>query len=127
MLLALVQGLAGLLRGFNWIQVGVDVFRQGILLFPLIGGVDIMHGFFVGVVASLYVLFVLGALLRRHWALWSCFIAVAINLLLALSALVQGMASPTEFIAWSVIPAILIFYFFSQTGRDALTTLKESA
>ena len=125
MLLALVQGLAGLLRGFNWIQVGVDVFGRGILLWPLVGGVEIMHGFFVGVVASLYVLFVLGALLRRRWALWSCFIAVALNLLLTLSALVQG-ASLTEFIAWSVIPAILIFYLFSQMGRDALTSLKES-
>jgi hypothetical protein len=119
MLLALVQGLAGLLRGFNWIQVGVDLFGRGILLLPLVGGMAIMRGFFVGVVASLYVLFVLGALLRSRWAWWSCFIAVAVNLLLALSALVQG-ASLTEFIAWSVIPAILIFYLFSQMGRDAL-------
>jgi hypothetical protein len=119
MLLALVQGLAGLLRGFNWIQVGVDLFGQGILLLPLVGGMAIMRGLFVWVVASLYVLFVLGALLRRRWALWSCFIAVAVNLLLALSVLVQG-APLTEFIAWSVIPAILIYYLFSQIGRDSL-------
>ena len=119
MLLALVQGLAGLLRGFNWIQIGVDLFGKGILLWPLVGGVAIMHGFFVGVVALLYVFFVLGALQGSRWAWWSCLIAAAVNLLLTLSALVQG-APLTEFIAWSVIPAILIFYLFSQMGRDAL-------
>ena len=119
MLLALVQGLAGLLRGFNWIQVGVDLFGKGILLLPLLGGMVIMRGLFVWVVASLYVLFVFGALRRSRWAWWSCLIVVAVNLLLTLSALVQG-APLTEFIAWSVIPAILIYYFFSQIGRDAL-------
>ena len=119
MLLALVQGLAGLLRGFNWIQVGVDLFGKGILLLPLLGGMVIMRGLFVWVVASLYVLFVFGALRRSRWAWWSCLIAAAVNLLLALSALVQG-APLTEFIAWSVIPAILMYYLFSQIGRDAL-------
>ena len=119
MLLALVQGLAGLLRGFNWIQIGVDLFGKGILLLPLIGTLAMMHGLFIWGVALLYVSFVLGALLGSRWAWWSCLIAVAVNLFLALSALVQG-ASLTELIAWSVIPAILIFYLFSQMGRDAL-------
>ena len=119
MLLALVQGLAGLLRGFNWIQVGVDLFGKGILLLPLLGGMAMMRGLFVWGVVLLYVLFILGALLGSRWAWWSCFIAVTVNLLLTLSALVQG-ASLTEFIAWSVIPAILMYYLFSQIGRDAL-------
>jgi hypothetical protein len=119
MLLALVQGLAGLFRGFNWIQVGVDLFGQGVLLLPLVGTMAIMRGLFIWIVALLYVSFVLGALLRSSWAWWSCLIAVVVNLLLALSALVQG-ASLTEVMAWSVIPAILIFYLFSQMGRDAL-------
>ena len=119
MLLALVQGLAGLLRGFNWIQIGVDLFGKGILLLPLVGTFSIMHGLFLWGVALLYAFFVLGALLGSRWAWWSCLIAVAVNLFLALSAFVQG-ASLTELIAWSVIPAILIFYLFSQMGRDAL-------
>jgi hypothetical protein len=119
MLLALVQGLAGLFRGFNWIQFGVDLFSQGILLMPLIGTVAIMRGVFIWVVVLSYVLFVLGALLRSSWAWWACLIAVVVNLLLTLSALVQG-ASLTEVMAWSVIPTILIFYLFSQMGRDAL-------
>jgi len=119
MLLALVQGLAGLFRGFNWIQIGVDLFGRGILLLPLVGTFSIMHGLFIWGVALLYVSFVLGALQGSRWASWSCLIAAVVNLLLALSALVQG-ASLTELIAWSVIPAILIFYLFSQMGRDAL-------
>jgi hypothetical protein len=119
MLLALVQGLAGLLRGFNWIQIGVDLFGKGILLLPLVGTFSIMHGLFIWGVALLYVSFVLGALLGSRWAWWSCLIAAAVNLFLALSAFVQG-ASLTELIAWSVIPAILLFYLFSQMGRDAL-------
>ena len=119
MLLALVQGLAGLLRGFNWVQIGVDLFGKGILLLPLVGTFSIMHGLFIWGVALLYVFFVLGALQGSRWAWWSCLIAAAVNLLLALSALVQG-APLTEFIAWSVIPAILIYYLFSQIGRDAL-------
>ena len=119
MLMALAQGLAGLLRGFNWIQIGVDLFGKGILLLPLIGTLAMMHGLFIWVVALLYVSFILGALLGSRWAWWSCLIAVAVNLFLALSAFVQG-ASLTELIAWSVIPAILIFYLFSQMGRDAL-------
>ena len=119
MLLALVQGLAGLLRGFNWIQIGVDLFGKGILLLPLVGTFSIMHGLFIWGVALLYVSFVLGALLGGRWAWWSCLIAAVVNLLLALSAFVQG-ASLTELFAWSVIPAILLFYLFSQMGRDAL-------
>ena len=55
MLLALVQGLAGLLRGFNWIQIGVDLFGKGILLLPLIGTLAMMHGLFIWGVALLII------------------------------------------------------------------------
>jgi hypothetical protein len=44
---------------------------------------------------------------------------VIINLLLMLGAVAQG-ALVVQAIAWSVIPVILIFYIFSQTGRNAL-------
>ncbi|HTN71010.1 MAG TPA: hypothetical protein VMO00_07950 [Methylomirabilota bacterium] len=119
LLLALMQGGAGLLRAYNWVQIGVDLLGQGILLLPFLGVLAVMRGLFVSVVAVLYVLFVLGALLGRSWAWWSCLMAVVINLLLFLFALARG-APVTEVIAWSVIPAILILYLFSQMGRDAL-------
>jgi hypothetical protein len=119
LLLALVQGIAGLLRAFNWVQIGVDLFGQGLLLLPMVGAMAVMRGLFISVVALLYVLFVIGGLLGRSWAWWFCLTAVIVNLLLVLSALVQG-APVAEGIVWSVIPVTLLFYLFSQMGRDAL-------
>src|SRR5574341_1142818 len=117
--LALVQGIAGLLRAFNWVQIGVDLFGQGILLLPFMAAMAVMRGMFVSAVALLYVLFVVGALLGKSWAKWFCLTAVIINLLLVFSGLVQG-APLLNIIAWSVIPVILLFYLFSQSGRASL-------
>ena len=119
LLLALVQGVAGLLRAFNWVQIGVDLFGQGLLLLPFVGALAVMRGLVISVVALLYVLFVIGALLGSHWAWWVCLTAVVINLLLVLNGLIQG-AAVIQAVIWAVIPAILLFYFFSQTGRNAL-------
>jgi hypothetical protein len=118
-LLALVQGLAGLLRGFNWMQIGVDLFEQTLLLLPFIGAIAVMRGLFISVVALLYLLFSAGALLGTSWALWVGLVAAIINLLLVLSALLAG-ALLAEAIPWSVIPVMLLLYFVSPVGRDAL-------
>ena len=125
LLLAIVQGIAALLRAFYWVQIGVDLFGQGLLLLPLVGAVAVMRGLFISVVAFLYLLFVVGALLGKSWARWVCLTAAIVNLLLVLSALAQG-AVVLQAIAWSVIPVISIFYLFSQTGRDALKGVKKS-
>ena len=117
--LALLQGVLALLRAYNWVQIGANLFGQGLLLLPLVGAVAVMRGFFISIVALLYVLFFIGALLGKSWAWWPGFTAAIINLLLALSALLQG-ASVMEAIAWSVIPVILLFCFFSQSGADAV-------
>src|SRR5262249_37260624 len=119
LLLALAQAIAGLLRAFNWVHIGMDLFGQGILLVPFVGAVAIMHGFFISLVALLYLLFVIGTLLDRSWAWWSCMTAVIINLFLVLSALGLG-ASVVEGIVWSIIPVVLIAYLFSQKGGEAL-------
>jgi hypothetical protein len=118
-LLALLQGVAGLLRGFNWVQIGVDLYGQGLLLLPTVGFVAIMRGFFISALALLYVLFATGALLGSGWAWWVCLTAVVINLLLVFNGLVQG-AAVIQAVIWAVIPAILLFYLFSQTGRNAI-------
>jgi len=117
--LGVVQGVAGLLRGFNWVQIGSDIFRQGLFLMPMIGAVAVMRGVFVAGVALLFFLFVVGALLGKSWAWWICLTAVIVNLIVVLSALAQG-GLVVEGIAWSVIPIILLVYLFSQTGREAL-------
>jgi Mg2+/Co2+ transporter CorB len=117
--LALAQAIAGLLRALNWVQVGVDLFGQGLLLLPFIGIVAVMRGLLIAVVALLYVLFVFGALLGQAWARWMGLAAAVVNLLLVLVLLTYG-APVASAIAWVVIPVLLIFYLFSATGRDAL-------
>jgi hypothetical protein len=117
--LAIVQGIAALLRAFNWVQIGVDLFGQGVLLLPLIGAVAVMRGVIISAVPILYVIFVVGALLGKGWAWWFCLWAVIINLLLILGALFRG-GVVVEAIAWSLIPIILSTYLFSQMGRSAL-------
>jgi hypothetical protein len=86
---------------------------------PLIGAVAVMRGVFIVGVALLFLLFVVGAVLGKSWAWWICLTAVVVNLLLVLSALAQG-GLVVEGIVWSVIPVILVFYLFSQTGRETL-------
>jgi hypothetical protein len=113
-LLSLLQGVFGLLRAHDWVQIGTDLFGQGLLLLPLIGAVAVLRGLFISVVALLYVLFGVGALLGKSWA-WACITAAVVHLFLVVGALLQG-ASVLEALAWSVIPVILLFYFFSQRG-----------
>jgi hypothetical protein len=117
--LALLQGVFGLLRAYNWVQLGFDLFGQGLLLLPFAGTVAVMRGLFISGVALLYALFVVGGLLGRSWAWWFCLTAVTVNLLLVLSALFQG-AALVDAMVWSVIPVTLLVYLFSQKGRNAL-------
>ena len=118
-LLAFVQGIAGVLRAFNWLEAGVNLFGQGILILPLVGAVALLRGLFISLIGLLYVLFATGALLGKSWARWVGLTAAIVNLLLVLSVLVQG-ASLLEAIAWAVIPALLIIYLFSEAGRKTL-------
>ena len=123
--LAVVQGVFGLLRAYGWVQIGADLFRQGLLILPIVGTLAVLRGMFIAGVAFLYFLFFCGALLGSRWAWSVCLTAVVINLLLVLSALAQGV-SFMQAIAWAVIPAVLLFYFFSQMGRVALKGASES-
>lgn len=118
-LLAFVQGIAGVLRAFNWLQAGVNLFGQGILILPLVGAVALLRGLFISLIGLLYVLFATGALLGKSWARWVGLTAAIVNLLLVLSVLAQG-ASLLEATAWAVIPALLIIYLFSEAGRKTL-------
>ena len=88
--LAFLQSVFGLLRAYNWVQIGVDIFGQGGLFLPLVGAVAVMRGLIISVVALLYLLSVFGALLAKGWAWWTGVIAVVLNLLLVLAGLAQG-------------------------------------
>lgn len=119
-LLALVQGAFGLLRAYGWVQIGVDLFREGLLILPVVGAVAVLRGMFIALVALLYFLFFCGALLGSRWAWPVCFTAVVINLLLVLSAAGQG-ASPMEAMVWTIIPVVLILYRVVVVGRKTQT------
>jgi hypothetical protein len=120
--LALLQGILGLLRAYNWVQLGVDLFGQGLLLLPVVGTMAIMRGLIISAVALLYLLSVVGALLGKSWAWWTSFVAAVLNLMIVLRAFVGG-APLAQAAAWSVIPVILLFYLFSGSRRDALDTV----
>ena len=117
--LAFLQSVFGLMRAYNWVQIGVDIFGQGGLFLPLVGALAVMRGLIISVVALLYLLSVFGALLAKRWAWWTGVIAVVLNLLLVLAGLAQG-ASVLDALAWSVIPVILLFYLFTPTKNNAL-------
>jgi hypothetical protein len=117
--LAFLQSVFGLMRAYNWVQIGVDIFGQGGLFLPLVGALAVMRGLIISVVALLYLLSVFGALLAKGWAWWTGVIAVVLNLLLVLAGLAQG-ASVLDALVWSVIPVILLFYLFTPTKNNAL-------
>ena len=117
--LAFLQSVFGLMRAYNWVQIGVDIFGQGGLFLPLVGALAVMRGLIISLVALLYLLSVFGALLAKGWAWWTGVIAVVLNLLLVLAGLTQG-ASVLDALVWSVIPMILLFYLFTPTKNNAL-------
>ncbi len=116
-LLALIQGVFGLLRAYNWVQIGANLFSQGLLLLPFVGALAFMRGLLISAVALLYVLFFVGALLERNWA-WIGAAAAGINLFLVFRAAIHGLPTVSA-VGWSIIPVTLLFYIFSKPGRDA--------
>jgi hypothetical protein len=117
--LAFLQGVFGLLRAYDWVQFGVDLFGRGTLLLPSVGAIAVMSGLIISVVALLYLLSVFGALLEKSWAWWTGLTAVVLNLLLVLPSLAQG-APVLEVLAGSTIPVILLFYLFFPRRSHAL-------
>ena len=116
--LAFLQGVFGLARAYDWVQIGVDLWGQGALLLPFVGAAAVMRGLIIAVVALLYMLSVFGALLAKGWAWWTGLIAVVLNLLLVFSGLAYG-APVLEVVAWSAIPVILLFYLFFPRRSNA--------
>ena len=51
--LALVQGVAGVLRALQWFDIGSDLMGQGLLILPLVGLVALGRGMLVAVLALL--------------------------------------------------------------------------
>ena len=96
--LALMQGIVGLLRAFEWFRVGIDMSRQGILLVPILGAVAFTWGKLMLVLALCYILFALGALLHQRWA-WGMGLGVSlVTGLVVLSLVLKGASN-----IWSLL------------------------
>ena len=119
--LALLQGLFGLLRAYNWIQIGSDLFGQGLLLLPAVGAVAVIRGFVGAIIALFYILFSIGMASAKTWAWWPGLTAAIANLIFVMGAFVNG-ASIGEAIVWSVVPVLLIFHrFYARTPNSDAT------
>ena len=118
-ILALIQGVLGVFRAFEWFNVGANLLGQGLLILPLVGVVAFARGGLVIVVAMLYILFAVGMLLQKSWARWLGLIVAAINVLLVINVVIQG-ESVSRALFWLIVPVVVIGYLLSAQGRQGL-------
>jgi hypothetical protein len=115
-ILAVVQGLLGLLRTAHLVEMGSDLFERGVVLLPIIGMMVIGRGILVALIAVLYGVFAWGLLARRGWA-WALGLVVAVvHLMLAGLALAGGFIA--QDLLWVVVPVIVVVYLLGP-GRRA--------
>ena len=120
--LAIIQGILGMLRAVGLFQFGSDVIRQGLLILPLLGVLAYARGVLLVVIALLYLAFAIGLLMRRDWA-WSLGVVVAVvNLVLALSVLIQG-ESLMRVMFWMIVPVVMLSYLLSANGASSAQPL----
>lgn len=118
--LALVQGGFGVLRAFEWFNIGADLLGQGLLILPLVGVVAFGRGGLVIVMAILYLLFAVGMVMQKSWARWLGLTVAAINILLVLNVVIQG--EPVSLaVLWLIVPIVIVVYLLSPSGRAAAT------
>jgi hypothetical protein len=119
-ILALVQGVLGVFRAFEWFNFGADLLGKGLLILPLAGIVAFGRGGLVIVLALLYLLFAVGMLLQKSWAWWMGLIVATLNVLLVINVAIQG-ESVSRAGFWLIGPIIIAAYLLSPPGRAAAT------
>lgn len=115
-LLAIVQGVVGILRAGQWIRLGSDLAGHGVLLLPIVGAIALTRGVIVGAIAILFGLFAWGALTGQGWARGMGLAAVIATGVVLLSLLLGG-APVASVMVWAIVPVILIVYLLSPAGR----------
>ena len=118
-ILALIQGVLGVFRAFEWFNVGADLLGQGLLILPLAGVVTFGRGGLVIVLATLYLAFAVGMLLQKSWAWWLGLSVAAISVLLVLNVLILG-ESVSRAAFWLIVPIVIAAYLLSPSGRAAV-------
>jgi hypothetical protein len=116
--LALIQGVLGLLRSLQWFQIGGDLSRTGVLLIPIVGVAALVRGGFVALIAVLYVLFAWGLFSGKPWA-WSVGLAACVVNAVAVVGLIVAGDSLGAALFWAVVPVIVGIYLL-RTGRRSL-------
>jgi hypothetical protein len=118
--LALVEGLFGVLRTLYWVGVGQDFLGRGVLVMPLLGMLAIGQGMVVAVVAVLFGVFSYGLLRRRSWARGLGMFVSVVTLLLVVRAVMHG-ESPARGLVGAIVPVVILCYLISPSGRQALS------
>jgi hypothetical protein len=115
--LAMMQGIFGILRAFEFFRMGIYLSMRGILLLPVLGAVAFTGGKLVLVMALCYILFALGALLNQRWA-WGLGMGVSlVTGLVVLSLMLKGAADLWSLL-WLIVPVVLVWYLLSPVGRQ---------
>lgn len=116
--LALAQAVLGVLRAFNWFQIGSDFLGKGLLLLPLVGVLAYAWGFLVVSIALLYIVFAVGLFTGKSWAPSLGMTVALVNVLLVLSVVIQG-ESLARGLFWLIVPSVIIAYLLSAARRQA--------
>ena len=117
--LAFAQGVFGVLRTLEWIQVGSDLSNRGILLLPIIGALAFARAGLAALIAVLYGLTAWGLLGRRSWARPLGLTVALANLVLIVLPMFGGGASRSALLVM-MVPVILVVYLLAPAGRRAL-------
>ena len=117
--LALAQGVFGVFRALEWVQIGSDISRRGVLLLPIIGATVFARAALVAVLAVLYGLVAWGLVARRGWSRPLGLTVALVNLALAAPVLFAG-ETPGRALLVAIMPVILVVYLLSPAGRRAL-------
>jgi hypothetical protein len=117
-LLAVAQGLFGVLRALELVSIGTDVAARGAVLLPLIGSLFIARGVLVAAIAVLYIVFAVGAFQHKAWAWPMGLLAAVVNESLVVAVLIGGGVVPGTLL-WAVVPVIILVYLLMPAGRRA--------
>src|SRR5688572_30054821 len=115
--LAIAQAAFGVLRAFNWFQIGSDFLGQGLLILPVIGVLAYTWGFLVISIALLYIVFAVGLFTDKSWAPSLGMMVALVNVLLVLSVVIQG-ESLARGLLWLIVPSVIVAYLLSPAGRE---------
>jgi hypothetical protein len=117
--LALGQGIFGVLRTLHWVEVGGDFMGRGLVVMPILGLLAIGRGVVVAVLAVLFGVFSYGLLQRRSWARGLGIFLSLVTLLLVVSAVIHG-ESPARALVGAIVPVVILCYLMSPSGRQVL-------